>query len=213
MRATNTVMVATTNTDKLAEYAQLFLSYPNLEFAGLEEIVSNPSQLSLVEENGKTYYDNAHAKGRIAHLASKLPTLSDDTGIEVDALDGRPGVRSHRYAMPRAGETQDIANNKKLLTELNGIPKDKRTARFTCTLCFFVEGVVLTSTASIEGTILEAPRGTHGFGYDALFLVKGIDKTLAELTLEEKNKISHRAKAFHQIMQEIRSKNVAFVRP
>ena len=176
MRATNIVMVATTNSDKLAEYAQLFSGYPNLQYKSLEEIVSNSSKLSLVEEDGKTYYDNAHAKGRVAHLAAKMPTLSDDTGLEVDALDGRPGVRSHRYATPRVGETQDMANNKKLLQELSGVHKEKRTARFTCTLCFFVEGVVLTSTASIEGTILEAPRGTGGFGYDPLFLVKGLDK-------------------------------------
>jgi XTP/dITP diphosphohydrolase len=206
-------MVASTNKDKLTEYEALFKAYPHVSFKPLSEIVWNPSSLSLVEEGGKSYYDNAYNKGRIAHMAAKYPTLSDDTGLEVDALDGRPGIRSHRYAIPRAGETQDMANIKKLLKELDGVPKEKRTARFVCSLVFFVEGVVLSASATLDGLILETARGTRGFGYDPVFLPNGSDKTLAELTLEEKNKISHRSKALQDIMAQIKAKHVNLVRP
>ncbi len=213
MKNTNTIMLATTSGNKIEEYEHLFQSYPTLNCKNLSEIVSNASSLSFVEAHGKSYYENAYNKGRVAHMAAKYPTLSDDTGIEVDALSGKPGLFSHRYAIPRVGETQDIANNKKLLQELSGIPKDKRTARFVCTLVFFVEGVALTTTGTLEGTILESPRGGNGFGYDPIFLVKGTDKTLAEMALEEKNQVSHRAKAFHNMIALIKEKNLTLVKP
>ncbi len=213
MRNTNIFMIATTNKDKLVEYEEILKAYPGLTFTALTDIVWNPTSLSYVEEGGKSYYDNAYNKGRVAHMAAKYPTLSDDTGLEVDALDGRPGVRSHRYAIPRAGETQDSANVKKLLEELKKVPKENRTARFVCSVAFFIEGVALSASATLEGTIIDTPRGSNGFGYDPIFLVKGTDKTLAELSLEEKNKISHRAKAFHDIMSQIKEKNLALVRP
>lgn len=212
MRPTNVIMVATLSKDKLEEYHQLFKAYPHLECKAIEELVFNAQHLSDVE-SGKTYQENAYNKGRIAQLGGKYPTISDDSGLEVDALGGKPGVRSHRYAMPRAGETQDMANNKKLLQELSGVPKEKRTARFVCTICFFVEGVQLSTTGTLEGTILEAPRGNQGFGYDPLFVPKGHDRTLAEMSMDEKNKLSHRALAFHDLMKQIKEKNVALVRP
>lgn len=212
MRTTNIVMLASENKGKLAEYRSLFKEFPHLEFKSMAELIFNPTSLQEVE-NGATYYENAFNKGKLAHLGSKYPTISDDTGLEVDALEGRPGVFSHRYATPRTGEQQDQANVKKLLDELKGVPLEKRTARFVCTLVFFVEGVVLSVNDALEGTILEAPRGTNGFGYDPIFLVKGTDKSLAEMTLEEKNKLSHRGKALRQMIQLIKERDVKLVRP
>lgn len=205
-------MLGSLNKGKIAEYRSLFKDYPNIEFKTLPELVFNVSSLKEAEK-GQTYYDNAFFKGKLSHFAAKVPTISDDSGLEVDALGGRPGVFSDRYAEPRKDETKDAANVRKLLEELKGVPKEKRTARFTCTTLFFVEGVVLQATGTLEGSILEVPRGTMGFGYDPIFLVKGTDKSLAEMTLEEKNKISHRANALHALMSEVKNKGIKLVRP
>lgn len=212
MRATNIIMLGSTNHGKIVEYKELFKEVPHLEFKSLDEIVFNPKSLEEAE-TGKTYYENAFLKGRLAFMASKFPTISDDSGLEVDALNGRPGVLSNRYAVPRTGESKDAANIKKLLEELKDVPKEKRTARFVCTTVFFVEGVALTSTETMEGSILEAPRGSNGFGYDPIFLVKGTDKSLAEMSLEEKNRVSHRGKALRALIAQIKEKNVQLMRP
>lgn len=212
MRATNIIMLGSLNKGKIHEYAELLKAYPTIDFKTLPELVFNVSSLKEAEK-GKTYYDNAFSKGRLAHLAAKYPTLSDDSGLEVDALSGRPGVFSDRYAQPGKDETKDMANVRKLLEELKGVPKEKRTARFVCCTVFLIEGVVLTATETLEGSILEVPRGGNGFGYDPIFLVKGSDKALAEMTLDEKNKISHRAKALHAIMTQIKDKGLKLVRP
>ena len=212
MRNTNIIMLASTNHGKITEFASLFKAYPHLQLKGVEELVFNIRSLRGAE-NGNNYYENAYNKGRLAHLAAKYPTLSDDSGLEVDALDGKPGFHSDRYATPKSSETKDQANVRKLLEELKGVPKEKRTARFVCTLVFFVEGVVLTTTETMEGTILEAPRGENGFGYDPVFLVKGTDKSLAEMDTEEKNKISHRSKALKNMLTLIQEKEVKLVRP
>jgi XTP/dITP diphosphohydrolase len=212
MRATNIIMLASLNRGKIHEYRSLFKEYPDIQFKELSEILFNVSSLSEVED-GTTYYENAFKKGQLAHLGAKYPTLSDDTGLEVDALKGRPGVHSDRYATAKAGEAKAAANIRQLLEELKGVPREKRTARFVCTTVFFVEGVVLTASETLEGSILEVPRGNYGFGYDSVFLVNGTDKSLAEMSLEEKNKISHRAKALHAIMAQIKEKNIKLVRP
>jgi XTP/dITP diphosphohydrolase len=212
MRTTNIILLASTNPGKIMEITELFKDYPKLQLKAVEELVFNTRSLRGAE-NGNNYYENAYNKGRLAHLAAKYPTLADDSGLEVDALDGKPGFHSDRYATPKAKETKDQANVRKLLEELKGVPKEKRTARFVCTLVFFVEGVVLSATETMEGTILEAPRGENGFGYDPVFLVKGTDKSLAEMETEEKNKISHRAKALKSIMKLIEEKGVKLVRP
>jgi XTP/dITP diphosphohydrolase len=212
MRATNIILLASLNHGKIAEFRDLFKAYPDLQLKSLPEIVANVTSLKEAEK-GKTYYENAFAKGKLAHFAAKYPTISDDSGLEVDALGGAPGVFSERYSEPKPGETKDAANVRKLLSELKGVPREKRTARFVCTLVFFVEGVVLTATETMEGAIIEEPRGTHGFGYDPVFLVKGSDRTYAELTLEEKDKISHRAKALRSLMSQIQEKGVKLVKP
>lgn len=212
MRKTNIIMLGSTSKGKIHEYRSLFKEFPELQFKELSEIVFNTRSLDEAE-NGKTYYENAFRKGQLAHLAGKYPTISDDTGLEVDALEGRPGIFSARYATPKSDESKDEANIRKLLDELKGVPKERRTARFLCTLVFFVEGVVLTATESLDGSILEVPRGTNGFGYDSIFLVKGTDRSLAEMTLEEKNRISHRAKALRSLIGQIKEKGIALVRP
>ncbi len=212
MRATNVVMLASLSKDKFSEYQDLFKAYPEFELKPLSELVFNARHLSDAE-SGKTYYENAFIKGQLAHLAVKVPTISDDTGLEVDALNGKPGLRSHRYAIARAGETQDMANVKKLLDELKSVPTEKRTARFVCCLIFFVEGLVATVTEKLEGTLLTEPRGKNGFGYDPLFVPQGSSKTLAEMSSEEKNHISHRAKALRALMEQVKESGVHMVRP
>jgi XTP/dITP diphosphohydrolase len=206
------MMLASLNRGKIREYQELFKEFPELQLKTVKDYVFNISSLSEAE-NGKTYYENAYNKGKLAHFAAKYPTFSDDTGLEVDALNNRPGVHSDRYAEPRAGETKEQSNTRKLLEELKGVPQEKRTARFVCTTVFFVEGITLSASETLEGSILEVPRGTMGFGYDAVFLPKGSDKSLAEMTMEEKNKIGHRGKALRALLAQIREKNVRLVRP
>lgn len=212
MKKTNVVMLASLSKDKTKEFQELFLEYPEFQFVPMKQIVWNGSHLSEVE-TGSTYYENAYFKGRIAHLSAKVPTISDDTGLEIEALKGAPGVRSHRYSKPNPGETQDIANVRLLLNELKSVPIGQRQARFVCTLCFFVEGVALSVEAILKGTIADSPRGDHGFGYDTVFIPQGETRTLAEMPMTEKNKISHRSLALKSLVQEIKSRGISLVRP
>ena len=152
-----------------------------------------------VEEDAPTFAGNAEKKARAALAASGPPSLADDSGLEVDALDGAPGVLSARYA----GEPcDDGANNRKLVGALAGIPDARRTARFRCALVFVdADGTRLVADGTCEGRIGHAPRGTGGFGYDPLFLVDGDahGRTMAELAPDEKNRISHRARALEKL--------------
>lgn len=149
--------------------------------------------MPLPPETGATYRENALLKARAVHAALKLPALGDDSGIEVDALGGAPGVRSARYAGESAG---DAENNARLLEVLRGRPASERRARFRCVLALVgpageetvVEGVC-------AGRILESPRGDHGFGYDPLFLPDGMTESFAQLPQAVKDRISHRARA------------------
>lgn len=212
MRATHNIVLASLNKGKIAEFRSLFQEFPELEFKSLPEIVFNVTSMKEAE-TGTTYYENAFNKGRLAFIASKYPTIGDDSGLEVDALKGQPGVFSDRYAVPKEGETKDAANIRKLLADLKGVPKEQRGARFVCTLVFFVEGIVVTATETMAGSILEAPRGSNGFGYDPVFLVKGTDRSFAEMTLEDKNRVSHRGKALRGLMAQVREKKIQLVRP
>src|SRR5277367_2157489 len=185
------LLVASRNKHKLKELTALLKDLP------LEAVVAKDIRgLSEVVEDGATIRDNAIKKAvETARVAKKL-TLADDTGLEVDALKGEPGVRSARFAGEDATYHE---NNKKLLQRLEGVAYDKRTARFRCVvaiadengLCECVEGIC-------NGTILEAERGGGGFGYDPLFIADGQTKTFAELSPEVKNRISHRAKAMQK---------------
>jgi XTP/dITP diphosphohydrolase len=185
------LLVATRNKDKLKELRALLA---DLDF----EVIASADVPGLpeIEEDQPTVRDNAIKKAIASAKFARLLTLADDTGLEVDALNGEPGVRSARYA----GE--DVSyheNNKKLLANLAGVPAEKRTARFRCVVAIADEnGLVDTVEGICNGSILTEERGGNGFGYDPLFVPDGQVKTFAELSAEVKNRISHRAKALQK---------------
>jgi len=184
-----TLVLATTNQGKLAELRAL-LGDLAVQVIGMLEAV--PAGFS-VEETGVTFEENALLKARAVCLASGLTTIADDSGLEVKALGGRPGVRSRRFAHEHA---TDEENNAALLRELQ--EASDRTARFRCVLALVTpfEAEVITVEGACEGSILRAPRGSGGFGYDPLFLLPGPQgRAMAELTRAEKNAVSHRARA------------------
>ncbi len=182
------LLIATHNRGKLIEYRELFaglaLDLVTLDDVGIREDV---------EENGRTFAENARLKAQAYAMQSGVPTLADDSGLEVDALNGEPGIYSKRYAGEHA---TDAERNLFLLDKLREVPHDRRTARFQCAIAIARPGgEVLETRGTCEGEILFAPRGTHGFGYDPVFLFSTLGKTMAELTTEEKNRVSHRARA------------------
>lgn len=181
------LLVATRNQHKLEEMRAI-LHLPGVELIGADEVVGLPED---IVEDADSFADNALLKARALCVASGLWTLADDSGLEVDALDGAPGVHSARYA----GEPSDTtANNAKLLRELTG--KTHRSARFRCALALVApDGHVWTVEGRCEGHIAHAPAGRDGFGYDPLFVPHGFTQTFAELSAEEKNRISHRGAA------------------
>jgi XTP/dITP diphosphohydrolase len=151
-----------------------------------------------LREDGDTFEANALAKARQAAAATRLAAIADDSGLEVDALGGAPGVYSARYA---GSPSDDVRNNAKLLEALRGVPAAQRRARFRCVAAFVDPGAdaELTCSGACDGEILEQPRGDLGFGYDPLFLVPALGRTMAELPLDEKNRLSHRAAAFRAL--------------
>jgi XTP/dITP diphosphohydrolase len=194
-RAPVRVVVATRNAGKLRELVPL-LAEASLGF----ELVTIDALAPTAElrEDGLTFEENALAKARQAAAATGLPALADDSGLEVSALGGAPGVHSARYA--GLGAT-DAANNAKLLEALRGVPPERRAARYRCVAAFVdpARGLELTRAGSCEGFLLEAPRGVGGFGYDPLFLVPDRGLTMAEIPTGEKNRLSHRAAAFRAL--------------
>ena len=212
MRNANTLVLASTNRHKFEEFSALFKLYPEVNVVPVNEYIRNAEKLGLVETSDH-YYDNAISKARLANHGCHYPCLADDSGLEVDALQGRPGVRSHRYAIPRVGETQDFANNQKLLLELKDVPFEKRTARFVCHLALVMEGTLIHVVGSLEGTIATEMRGEQTFGYDPLFIPKGYEQSLSEIGPELKNKISHRALAVASFMDEVKKQQIIFAKP
>lgn len=191
------ILLATGNPHKFAELSAILprqtQSGEPLIYVSLADIKG----LTLPEETGTTLEENAQLKARYAAQKSGLPAISDDTGLEVDALQGRPGVHTARYAGPQA---DTAANNCKILAELQGLPLDKRSARFRTVACLvYPDGRTLSWEGKLEGYITLDYQGTNGFGYDPLFLVQGTHQTLAQMTPEIKNQISHRARAFAQL--------------
>ncbi|MBN1137815.1 MAG: XTP/dITP diphosphatase [Anaerolineae bacterium] len=183
------LLVATNNRGKAREYEELL--------AGLPLEVTFPAREGItleVEESGATFEENARLKALAYARASGLLALADDSGLEVDALGGAPGVWSARYAGPGAS---DADRYQKLLDTLAGVPDGQRTARFRCVVALaWPNGAVRTAEGRCEGRIGWAPRGEHGFGYDPVFIVDGLGgQTMAELAPEIKNRISHRARA------------------
>ncbi|MFO7445383.1 MAG: RdgB/HAM1 family non-canonical purine NTP pyrophosphatase [Ignavibacteriaceae bacterium] len=152
-----------------------------------------------IEETGVTFEENARIKAETVFKYTGIPSVGDDSGIEVLQLDKRPGVYSARYA---GKYSSDNDNNLKLLFELEKFP-EPHPAQFVCTAVFFDGNKYLTAFGEVKGRIIKEPRGNNGFGYDPLFLPDGFNKTTAELSLEEKNKISHRAAAFNKLKDQL----------
>jgi XTP/dITP diphosphohydrolase len=179
------LLVATTNPGKVREYRQL-LNGLNCDLIGLSEL----GIAQEVAETGSTYEENALLKAREYATLSSLLTLADDSGLEVDALDGRPGVHSARYA------PDSPTRIRRLLTEMQGIPLDRRAARFQCVIALArPDSRAEITSGTCEGRIATEARGSNGFGFDPVFYVSGLGMTMAELPEDVKNQISHRARA------------------
>jgi XTP/dITP diphosphohydrolase len=195
------ILIATSNPGKLRDFAGAAAAH-GIEIAGIPHF----SSLPLVVEDGQTFEENARKKAEeySLYVPGEI-VLADDSGLEVDALAGAPGVHSARYAadQPHLAEanTEDEANNARVLQELKGVPPESRHGRFVCVLAAARDGKILQKFRGVaEGIILDAPRGTNGFGYDPLFYFPEIHKTFAELSAEEKAQYSHRGAAFRQFL-------------
>ena len=187
------IIIATHNKHKLQEMSRI------LSPMGYEVVTDRDLgiELSDVEENGETFLDNARIKSQAGCKESGYPCIADDSGLCVDALGGAPGVFSARYSGVHG---DDDGNNRKLLAELEGVPTEKRTAHFACAICVsFPDGSEVTATGKCEGYIGYEKKGTNGFGYDPLFMVG--DRSLAEMSAEEKDAISHRGNALKQLQK------------
>lgn len=184
------VLIATANKGKIAELERL-LSGQRLELSGLGNLETDE-----VIETGATYAENALLKARYYHAMTRMPTIADDSGLEFEALGGRPGVYSARYGGPGATDADRIA---KLLNELKGVPPENRTARFVCAAAIAWDGGERVFVAEAPGSILEQPRGSGGFGYDPIFYYPQMGRTFAELDPDEKAAVSHRGLAFRRL--------------
>ena len=187
------LVLASRNKGKLKELKNL-LDGRGYEVVSLDSIEGLPE----TKETGTTFEENAVLKAREAARLTGEVCLADDSGLEVDYLHGAPGVYSSRFAGP---DKNDEANTAKLLGLLEGVPQEKRSARFKCVVAVASsEGYVETAEGTCEGRIGMEPKGSQGFGYDPVFIVDGGNRTMAELSFEEKNRISHRAKAFSKVV-------------
>lgn len=186
-----TLVIATKNPGKIRELHQSLENMP-VRILSLKDFPDCPE----APETGDTFLENASEKALFYEQWTGYPCLADDSGIEVDYLKGAPGVFSARYAGEPAN---DEANNQKLISELKGAEFSQRGAAYRCVLAFAERGKVLVTVEGVcRGTILESPVGTGGFGYDPYFLLEDLGQTAAEITMEEKEKVSHRGKALHQ---------------
>ena len=181
------VLLASENQGKLTEFHQI-LGGLGVDLIGLRELGLH---LTVVED-GSTFEANAVIKANAYAASSGMAVIADDSGLEVDALGGRPGVLSARYAGEGAGDGE---RRRKLLGELAGVPADRRQACFRCVVALAWRGDVYTTEGTVDGAIIDEERGTGGFGYDPIFLVPELGRTLAELPAADKNAISHRGKA------------------
>ncbi|WP_047985014.1 XTP/dITP diphosphatase [Ornithinibacillus californiensis] len=187
------IIIATKNEGKAKEFKTLFARY-NIKAVSLLDL---SEELPDIEETGSTFEENAALKSEGIAEILNIPVIADDSGLVVDALDGRPGIFSARYA----GEPKDDKKNlEKVLDELEDVPKEDRSARFVCVLAVTIPGEqTIFKKGFCEGTIAYVEKGSHGFGYDPIFIPKGYNQTMAELGPEEKNKISHRKNAMIQL--------------
>jgi XTP/dITP diphosphohydrolase len=193
------VVVASRNRHKLREIGVLLAdSGLAWDLVSVDEVAPK----CALTEDEPSFEGNALSKARQAAAATGLPTLADDSGIEVDALAGAPGVYSARWSGEPCG---DARNNQKMLRELAGVPTEKRTARYRCAAAFVdpARGLELVRMGACEGRLLESPQGEGGFGYDPLFFIESLGRTMAEIPLEEKNRLSHRAAAFRELARAL----------
>ena len=181
------MLAATTNSHKLSEIARIMMDIP-IELKCLKDYSGYPK----VIEDGKTFEENARKKAQKYFEFTGIPVFADDSGLVVPALGNEPGIRSARYA----GEEADYNdNNQLLIRKIIDIPTDQRVGIFVCTICYIDENHEEILTGTSEGIILDELRGQEGFGYDPLFFVPDLGKTFAEISMSEKNKISHRGRA------------------
>ena len=189
------IILATQNLGKLKEFQQLSKG-KNFEFIPMPEDLKE-----MPEETGSTFKENAFIKAKYVSEYFEMPALADDSGLEVDALNGAPGIFSARYSSLRT----DLSNSTKLLRDMKGVEKENRTARFRCCLLGFHKGITICSEGTLEGEVAESFKGDSGFGYDPIFLIPEYGLHLAEMKKEDKNKISHRFKAFEVISKSLPS--------
>jgi len=189
----NKIIIATRNRGKTEEIREI-LADLNIPISDL-----NDEGIGIdIDENGESYKENALIKAREIYRLTQRVVISDDSGLEVDALGGRPGIHSARYAEDSKRRIE------KLLSEMKGIPFERRRARFRCVACLFInESRYEFFEGTIEGYISEEPKGENGFGFDPVFFLKEYNRTMAEIPIEEKNRISHRARAFHKLREFI----------
>lgn len=185
------ILISSNNKDKIKEIKKIF-DNPNVNLITLEKFPEIPE----VEEDGNTLYENALKKAKVLFQCTGIPTIADDTGLEVDALDGAPGVYSARFAGENVTYDENI---NKLLKVMSKIPDEKRTARFRTVAIYYSDHEIFHETGTIEGKILKERQGNGGFGYDPVFYVDNTGKSFSEMTSEEKNKISHRGQAFQKL--------------
>ncbi|HKP87670.1 MAG TPA: RdgB/HAM1 family non-canonical purine NTP pyrophosphatase [Blastocatellia bacterium] len=184
------VLLATTNKGKILELRRI-LGGLGVDVVGLEDCESTEEI-----ETGSTFAENALLKARHYSKLSGLPTIADDSGLEVEALGGAPGLRSARYAGPEATDSERVT---KLLDEMKSLPPESRAARFVCAAAIAWDGGERVFTDEARGIVLDTPRGHDGFGYDPVFYYEPLAKTFAELTPSEKDEVSHRGRAFRQL--------------
>jgi len=193
-----TILVATTNPGKIAELRAM------LDFILLNLGISDVGDIAEIKEDGSTFAENARKKALGYAKAAKLWTIADDSGLVVDALGGEPGVKSARFSGEKSknddGTLIDHRNIAKVLELLKDVPEEKRTARFFCCLCLASpEQILIETEGTLEGLITNREIGKNGFGYDPIFFVPHLNKTVAQLTPEEKNAISHRGNAIRKL--------------
>ena len=183
------LVMATSNTNKILEIRNKFSDISNLELIPISTFKNPP----VIIEDGATFHENAHKKAAGIAEFTGLASMADDSGLVIDALDGYPGIFSARFGGENAA---DDDRNRMILEKMQGVTADRRSARFICIIAIAVPGEnCLYSVGNCDGFIVNEPRGSNGFGYDPIFYLPKLGKTMAELSLEEKNKISHRAKA------------------
>jgi len=196
------IVLASSNAGKVREINNLLSQH------GIEVVPQTAFGIPDAIEDGLSFVENAIIKARHAAKLSGSPAIADDSGIEVDALNHRPGIYSARYSGEGANAEK---NNIKMLGELEGVAEDKRTARYQCVMVFMRDAddpMPIITQGTLEGRILEAPRGDDGFGYDPIFFLPGHQCAAAEISLEEKNKISHRAIALNALVVRLKDAGI-----